>query len=425
MTMTDQTFKKSFIGAALGTMIEYYDFSLFMAFLPILSPVFFPGETAYQALSYGYVILFFSLLVRPFGGIAFGYLGDFMGRRKALLLSMYGIALATFALGFTPSYAAIGSWAIALVILSKAVQGFCFAGEFNGAGIYVVEHANNKREALAGSLLTSVMICGSLLAAIIGVILTLPGMPIWSWRIAFVIGGFLGLFGILYRKNMIETPNFRPANADKHSFLQLIKDYPREVIAGICIGALATVPYTTVIAFVCPVLVAKGFINSHQLMILQCGIAVYSIFALLIAGYIADKTSIPKTMLVGALGLILLPYPLLMAVDQHISWLLLPALTTIVICNEIFLAPSNAYLKNIFPMHYRYRGSSFSFSTGMSIIGGATPLIERYLYNRTGAFSSIALWLGFVSVCALLSIYMVEHLPERSALYAPDTQSCD
>jgi MHS family proline/betaine transporter-like MFS transporter len=100
--------KSHFIGASLGTMVEYYDYAVFSLYLPIIAPLFFPAETAYGSLIKGYWILLLTALARPLGGLAFGYLGDFYGRRNALLWSMSGIAIATAAIGFTPSYATIG-----------------------------------------------------------------------------------------------------------------------------------------------------------------------------------------------------------------------------------------------------------------------------------------------------------------------------
>ncbi|MDQ2995029.1 MAG: MFS transporter, partial [Pseudomonadota bacterium] len=91
---------QSFIGAAIGTLIEYYDTSLFVIFLPLIASQFFPGQDAYHALMNSYYITSISLLARPFGGALFGHIGDMIGRRRALLLSMYGIAITTFIIGF-------------------------------------------------------------------------------------------------------------------------------------------------------------------------------------------------------------------------------------------------------------------------------------------------------------------------------------
>lgn len=403
--MKSLIFKKSFMGAAVGTMIEYYDYGLFLFFLPLLSSTFFPGETAYDALLFGYVVSCISLLIRPIGGIVFGQLGDLLGRKNTLLLSMYGIAAATFAIGLMPSYSAVGSFAILGIIIAKAIQGFCFAGEFNGAAVYVIEHAPTNRKIFASSLLTAVMLSGAFLSAFVGVIITHPSMPSWCWRLAFVFGGILGLFGIFYRKNMYESPEFKSASTTEFPLKNLFLYYKRELITGICIGGLSTVPYTTVLTFINPVLMTEGYFKPQTLMFVQLIVAFFSIVALLTIGLIADRTSSFKVMLLGAISLLVLPYPLLLCVDHHILWLLIPALSSIVILNEIFLGPANAYLASLFPVNFRYRGSSFSFSCGMAIFGGITPLIENYLYKSTGTFSSLALWIGFICICTLVAMY--------------------
>src|SRR5690348_5626387 len=132
MMNTNHSSKKAFLGAAIGTLVEYYDYALFSLFLPIVSPVFFPGTSAYQSLIKGYFIFLIAMLARPFGGAFFGYLGDVIGRPKALLASMYGIALSSIVIGITPSYQTIGMTALVIVMLAKSLQVACFGGEYNG-----------------------------------------------------------------------------------------------------------------------------------------------------------------------------------------------------------------------------------------------------------------------------------------------------
>ena len=219
--------KKSFLGAAIGTMVEYYDYVLFTIFLPILAPLFFTATNAYQALIKGYYVLLIAMIARPLGGLLFGYVGDIIGRRRALLGSMYGIALATFVIGITPTYAHIGIWAIVIITAAKSLQLFCFGGEYNGAGIYVVEHARNKDEAFIGSVLTALTLVGALLASITGIVLTYEWMPSWSWRLAFILGAGIGIFGIIYRKNLLESPHFIHADLKLHGLGKIIKNFPK------------------------------------------------------------------------------------------------------------------------------------------------------------------------------------------------------
>lgn len=201
--------KHSFFGAAIGTLIEYYDYALFGIFLPLLSPVFFAAETHYASLIQGYVVLLLAMIARPLGAIFFGIIGDHISRRNALMYSIYGIAIASLLIGFIPGYAIIGWCAPALLLFFKCVQAFCFGGEYNGAGIYVVEHARGKNEATWGSLLTATTLLGSLIATLLGTLLTMSIMPAGSWRIAFIAGGLFACFGIVYRRHMLESPEFK------------------------------------------------------------------------------------------------------------------------------------------------------------------------------------------------------------------------
>jgi len=406
--------KQSFFTAALGTMVEYYDCALFIIFLPIVAPLFFPAHSAYESLVRGYFILLISMIARPLGGLLFGYLGDVFGRRKALLGSMYGIAIATLIIGFTPSYITIGAWATIIIIIAKATQMFFFGGEYNGAGIYVVEHTQGKNEGLMGGLLTAATLCGALCASVLGILLTLPGMPTWSWRLAFIFGGIIGIIGIIARKNLIESPSFTPANLQQHNLRHLIQNFPRELVAGIFIGGFSTAPYTTTLAFISPVLVTQGYFNYHQFMLLQTLIASIGIVTTIIAGRFADKIPASKIMRFAALSLIVLTYPLLRLIDLRLISGILFSLISFIVINQFLLGPANAYFKNAFAMHYRYRGSSLSFCLGMSIIGGATPLVENFLYQWTGHFSGIALWLMFIAAGTFLSLHLVEKKPYPS-----------
>lgn len=406
--------KRSFLGAAFGTMVEYYDATALGLLLPLIAPLFFPSNNDYDALVKGYYVLMISMFARPLGGLFFGYVGDMFGRRKALLCSMYGIAIATLCMGIIPTYATIGAWSCFMIVAIKCVQTFCFGGEYNGAGIYVVEHALNKRESLTGSFLTAMMLAGSIAATLIGYIISLDGMPVWSWRVAFILGGFIGIVAVLFRNNLPESPHFIQANTKTHTLINLLKNYPREMIAGMFMGGFATLPFTTILMFVNPVLMTQEIITKPGLMLLQTYLILVAISSLLIAGYFADKLTPARVMKFGALSLVLLAYPLVLVFDFKILALIVFAQTLLIMINELLLGPSNACLKNLFPMQYRYRGASLSFTIGLAAIGGLTPVIESALYNMTGKFSSISIWLIAIGIGTYLSLKWAIHSPISS-----------
>lgn len=397
--------RKALIGAGIGTLIEYYDYCLFSIFMPIFAPVFFPGATVYDSLVKGYYILLLTMLARPLGGLLFGHIGDTIGRSTALLASMYGIAISSVIIGITPSYASIGVAATIIIALSKAVQIFCFGGEYNGAGIYVVEHARSQKESYIASILAATTCGGALLASISGVIVTSPNMPSWSWRLAFILGGIVGIFGVYYRKNLVESPAFqRRDTRSKDDVSRLLKHFPKELTAGFFIGGLSTVPITSQLLFLNPVLMALGAVTHQQLMLLQTYVSLTGIIFILLAGKLADKKTPGTVMQMASLSLIvcsLLCFELF--ATQKLIYVILSA-TILITINEFFFGPANAYLKNLFPVQYRYRGSSFSFGLGLSVIGGITPIAENFLYQATGVLAAAALWPMLVGLGAYWSL---------------------
>lgn len=408
--MASNISRKSFISAAMGTIVEYYDYALFSIFLPIISPYFFPAETKYDSLVQGYMILFLAVISRPLGGMFFGHIGDVFGRRRALLISMLGIAFSTLAIGLTPVYNTFGIWSIIIILIAKVIQTFCFGGEFNGAGIYVVEHAKNHREGFIGGLLIAAAIFGSFIASLWAVFTTLDFMPDWSWRLAFLFGGGVGIIGIFYRKNLIDPPNFKPASNKNHRLLKLFTNYPRECIAGFFVGGFATMPYTTVITFINPVLMTNGYFSANHTMLIQTLLLFIAFLALLISGHLADLKSPVKVMKYSALLLTVLIYPALKLIDSGFVIYIIFAEIIIIVINEFLLGPTNALLKNLFPMQYRYRGSSISFTLGMAIIGGLTPLVESALYKQTNTFAAISIW---PMITAFATYYSLAHVQSK------------
>jgi len=406
---------KSFFIAGLGTMLEYYDFALFAIFLPIIAPVFFPARSSYESLMKAYVVLMIAMIMRPLGGIVFGYVGDLWGRRRALLISMYGIALATIMLGLIPPYKSIGIVAIILVLIAKSIQMLCFGGEYNGAGIYAVEHATKAYEGVFGGMLTATTLLGALLASLAGVLCTAEGAPTWAWRAAFIGGGIVGVAGILFRSKMHESPQFKPANLVQHSFAKMLKKYPQQLFAGVMLGGLATVPFTTVIVFINPALVKAHIITVQQMMEMQAILIGVAIAVVIRAGRLADQISPKFVMQMGAIALVVFAYPLLHLINSHSYTIILTAEIALIAINEIVLGPSNAYLKNLFATEYRYRATSFSFCIGLSIIGGVTPVLENYLHRLTKEFSILSVWLILIAAGTFVAIKIAERKESAQA----------
>ncbi len=402
---------KSLVIASFGTLIEYYDYALFSLFLPFLAPVFFPAKSAYDALIMGFYAILIASVARPLGGLFFGYIGDRYGRKISLVISLYGIALATLFIGILPSYAQIGVSAAIVLTIVRSVQLFCYGGEYSGAGIYVVELAKSKNTAFIGALLSAMALVGSVVAAIVGIILTSVNKTDPNWRLGFILGGVVGLIAIYFRRGMTESVS-KHELIKSPSLLSILKSQPRALFAGFCIGGFITVPFTTVLTFINPVLKTKDLMNAMQFMQFQFVLSTIAVITLVTAGFFADKLSPIKVMRTASILLIILAWPLGMLLDSSNLYFILGTEIVLVVINEILLGPSNAYLKQIFPINCRYRGVAFSFCLGMAVLGGLTPIVENSLYQITGYLQSVAIWLVFISGLTCIAFSLAKPLPQ-------------
>ncbi len=165
-----------------------------------------------------------------------------------------------------------------------------------------------------------------------------------------------------------------------------------------------------------------GLMTSHQLMISETLLILIAILALIFCGNLADIYSPKKMMQWSSCALIILAYPLLAFIDKR-SFVFI-SMALLIFMNEMLLAPSSAYLKNLFAVEYRYRAVSLSFGLGMSVIGGLTPIVENFLYHLTGHFQAASIWLIFISICTFFTMHFLgrkKALEQNSLILSPST----
>lgn len=209
----------SVIGASsLGTLIEWYDFYIFGSLATILSAQFFPKDNPTAALLSTLATFAAGFIVRPFGAIVFGRLGDLAGRKYTFLLTLVLMGGSTFLIGLIPSYETIGFWAPALVLLLRLVQGLALGGEYGGAATYVAEYAPTNRRGYYTSFIQTTATLGLFVS--LGVIVAtrqavgVENFGIWGWRIPFVLSALLVGVSIYIRLKMAESPLFSKLKAE-------------------------------------------------------------------------------------------------------------------------------------------------------------------------------------------------------------------
>jgi len=209
--------RKVITASSVGTMIEWYDFYIFGSLAPIIATQFFPKENPTAAFLATLAAFGVGFVIRPFGAIVFGRLGDLVGRKYTFLLTLLIMGGATFAIGLIPNYETIGILAPVLVFVLRALQGLALGGEYGGAAIYVAEHAPEGKKGYYTSFIQTTATFGLFISLV--VILTCKSLMsaddfnIWGWRIPFLVSIFLVIVSYYIRTKMEESPVFKELKA--------------------------------------------------------------------------------------------------------------------------------------------------------------------------------------------------------------------
>src|SRR5437660_9606148 len=206
------------IGASsVGTMIEWYDFYIFSSLATVISPLFYPQGNNTLALIAYLSTFAVGFVVRPFGALFFGRIGDLVGRKYAFLVTLLIMGGATALIGFLPTYATIGIAAPIILLLIRILQGLALGGEYGGAAVYVAEHVPDTRRGFYTSFIQITATLGLFLslAVIVGVqeLMSVESFKEWGWRIPFLVSIFLVAISLYIRLKMKESPIYQHIKA--------------------------------------------------------------------------------------------------------------------------------------------------------------------------------------------------------------------
>ncbi len=207
--------RKAVAAAAIGNVLEWYDFGVYVFFASVIAAKFFPPGNPTTALLSSFAVFGVGFLMRPLGGIIIGRFGDTHGRKAALTLTIMTMAFGTVMVGVLPGYAAIGLAAPALLVIARLIQGFSAGGEWGGSTAFMVEWAPADRRGWYGSFqqasIAASLVLASGTGALFTTIMSAQTLAAWGWRIPFLLGIILALVGVYLRRNVDETPAWRAA----------------------------------------------------------------------------------------------------------------------------------------------------------------------------------------------------------------------
>lgn len=235
---------RAVLAASVGNALEYYDLLIYGYFAITIGKLFFPTGDAWSSLMLSVGTFGVSFIMRPLGSMVLGSYADRVGRKAALTWSILLMMLGTAMIAFAPTYASIGLWSPAIVIVARLLQGFSAGGEFGSATAFMIEHANGKRMGYNASWQAATQGLATLLAAGLSAwityALTTAQVESWGWRVAFLFGLLIGPIGVYIRRHTPETPEFVAMQAEAPAALQArspLRDTLTQGLPGLLLGA--------------------------------------------------------------------------------------------------------------------------------------------------------------------------------------------
>ncbi len=421
--------KAIFVGS-IGNLVEWYDFYCYAAFSLYFSASFFPSsDPVAQSMSTA-AIFALGFFIRPIGGLLFGYIGDRHGRRLALMTSVLLMCAGSLLIACSPTYAAVGAWAPAILLLARLLQGLSLGGEYGSSATYLSEMATSKHRGFYSSFQYVTLIGGQLTALIVllvlqNFVLDAAQLKAWGWRITFFIGALLAIVALIMRSDLPETQAFqkqRQQGKDRMGGFKLLLQHPREclIVIGLTMGGtLAFYVYTT---YMQKFLKLSVGLTDAQTTAVSAASLVFAALLQPVYGALSDRIGRKPLLLGFAVLGTLFTVPLLTALRHAqgpweafaliaCAWLIVSGYTSI-----------NAVVKaELFPASIRATGVGVPYAIAVSVFGGSAEYIALW-FKQQGMESGFYWYATAVIACSLLVYVLMRDTRRHSRIDAESAQ---
>ncbi|MFJ2618730.1 MFS transporter [Glutamicibacter sp. NPDC087344] len=405
----------------IGTTVEWYDFFIYATAAGLIfSQLFFEPAGKEIALLISFASVGLSFLFRPLGAFLAGHYGDKIGRRAMLVLTLSLMGAATTLIGVLPTYETAGLWAPVLLLLLRIIQGISAGGEWGGAVLMAVEHAEEGKRGRAGSypqigVPLGMLLASGMMALMTGVISPGEAFVAWGWRIPFLVSIILIAIGYFVRRSVDESPVFEEiaehkAQTNVPILVLFKKHWPLVLIAALVFAGNNAAGYMTTGGFFQSYITNPdgpiGLERTDVLIAVAFGAAVWLVMTL-VAGIMADKVGRVRTYQIGFVVLAASLFPVFALVDTGSLAMLYLAFGLFSIGLGLTYGPQAALYSELFPASVRFSGVSVSYAIG-AILGGAfAPTIAQALVQATGGTTAVAIYLLIVVALSFIAVSLI------------------
>lgn len=420
--MQTASMRKTLLAGAIGNAIEFYDFIVYAYLAGYFAAQFFPSSDPVAALLASYGAFATGMIMRPVGGILFGNIGDRIGRKAALQISVLLIAVPTLLIGLMPTYASIGLWAPILLIVLRMLQGLSVGGEYSSSIVFLIEHAPRNRRGFVGGFSPMGAFGGLLLGTLVSFLCTTTlgkaVMADWGWRVPFIASIFLTGIGIAARRSLAQ---------DILSKDEILKSPVREAFRYYWQPMMAIALANTVTGIVSFV----GFMYAVPWIVKETGISTaialaINMFGLLmvsglsvVGGQLGDHFGRLRISRLGVLILLLGAWPAFSLFRSGDVVAMMTGGLILAIGQGFFLGPLSASMATLLPKKVRVTGLSFGYSLAVGVFGGFAPMLTEFLIARFSLPMAPALVIMIGALVSLTTLCLhplwkhnTGHLPE-------------
>lgn len=408
--------KKVVLAGAIGNALEWYDFTIYAFFVPIIAQQFFPNKDPFLSLIATFGVFALGFLVRPLGAILFGYIGDHRGRKRALMISMIMMSCPTLLIGILPNYSSIGWLAPMLLIALRLIQGLAVSGELTTATVFLIEHADVNRRGIAGSLAMAGALLGMVLSATFATCISRSlnaiDLASFGWRIPFLMGGVLGIVGLWVRIRSIEPVLYEKVHAKEAlRSISLVNHLSslnyRTLFKGICLTSIMAIANYFLIAYFNTFLVEKEGLPLRSVMVVNTIALSLQMLTTISMGRLSDYLGRKVVLGAGMLSLMAVVYPVFWLLTQHDIYLALLGEVLFALAAGTLTGLIPTTLAEMFDTYHRNMGISISYNISLALFGGTVPLVAMTLVASTHDVFAPAWYLmgcALIAFVALLSL---------------------
>jgi metabolite-proton symporter len=421
------------LAGAIGTTIEWYDFFLYGTAAGIVfDKLFFPHLDSLIGTLAAFATFAIGFVARPLGGLVFGHFGDRVGRKTALITTMFIMGAGTFLIGALPTYDAIGPWAPVLLVLLRVVQGIGIGGEWGGAVLMTVEHAPPGRRGYFGSWpqvgVPAGLMLGTGVFALLSSTLNSDQFLAWGWRIGFLLSAVLVVIGLYIRLQVVETPAFRAVRTEgaeaKVPLLELLRTAKRSLLLGMGARMAEGIAFNTWGVFAISYATTRLGMDRTPVLLGVMAAAAVCVPMTPLCGHLSDRFGRRRTFAMGALLFGASAAPAFALFDTGSALVIGGTLViTLGLFYGVMYGPEAALFADLFPANIRYSGVSFVYQVSGILASGLTPLILTALLTAGGGRP----WLlvGYLVLMSLVSAVSVALIPSHRRRVAADLPAAE